>query len=101
MSGPPTFAKVATVADLDTLSDDDILAGYRAGRDGDPEPGHNHGRAYWHGWRNGMMDSGRLKHDTASSQLVTEYAARERARTTPGTVQETERASVEVREVLP
>lgn len=67
---------VSTLADLDTLDDAEIVEGYHAGREGWPEPGDNHSRAYWHGWRNGMIDSGRAHPDAASMALVKEYVAR-------------------------
>lgn len=70
------FDPVCTKEDLDTLNDDDIVEGYFAGREGDPEPGANRGRAYWHGWRNGMMDSGHMEIDSAARKLVHEIAPR-------------------------
>lgn len=67
---------VETLAELDTLDDAEIHEGYRDGRAGDPEPGDNRSKSYWHGWRNGMMDSYRMKPDAASMRLVSEYVAR-------------------------
>jgi hypothetical protein len=68
------FDPVRTKADLKTLDDDEIMAGYReTGRD-DPEPGVNRGRAYWHGWRNRMMDLGEIPIDAAARQLAHEVA---------------------------
>lgn len=64
------FLPVQSFADLEQLNAEDIRDGYHAGRAGDPEPGHNHGRAYWHGWRNGMVDSGRMEKDAAMARLA-------------------------------
>ena len=67
------FEPVRTVADLETLDDAEILAGYLETKRGDPEPGINRGRAYWHGWRNRMIDLGEIQGDSASWQLAHEY----------------------------
>ena len=64
------FEPVRTVADLETLDDAEILAGYLEAKRGDPEPGVNRGRAYWHGWRNAMMDFGEIEIDSAARQLA-------------------------------
>lgn len=66
------FEPVRTKADLDTLDDDEIVEGYRSARQGDPEPGSNRGRAYWHGWRCAMMDLGQMPIDEAARQLAAE-----------------------------
>lgn len=70
------FEPVRTLADLDSLDETEIIDGYLSAQHGDPEPGPNRGRAFWHGWRNRMMDYGELPHDDASRQLVSEYVAR-------------------------
>ena len=67
------FEPVRTVADLETLDDAEILAGYRETRRGDPEPGLNRGRAYWHGWRNRMIDLREIDGDDASAKLAHEF----------------------------
>lgn len=67
---------VETLAELDTLDDAEIQEGYRDGRSGEPEPGGNRSKSYWHGWRNGMMDSYRMPPDAASQKLVHEYYLR-------------------------
>jgi hypothetical protein len=66
------FQPVATKADLDTLDPDEIVAGYLEFRKGDPEPGPNRGRAYWHGWRNRAHDAGEIPGDAAMAQLAHE-----------------------------
>ena len=65
-----TFEPVRTKADLDTLDIAEIVEGYRSAERGDPEPGPNHSRAYWHGWRNRMIDLGELPLDEAAMQLA-------------------------------
>lgn len=50
------FTPVCTAEDLATLNSDEICEGYHDGCNGEPEPGNNHSRSYWHGWRNGNND---------------------------------------------
>jgi len=64
------FAPVTTLADLDSLDDAELLEGYRDGRAGEPEPGNNRSRSYWHGWRNGAVDGGHRDKDLAQSELA-------------------------------
>jgi hypothetical protein len=64
------FTPVATVEDLNSLDEGEIVDGYLSGLRGEPEPGSNRSRAYWHGWRNGMADSSRMPIDTAQRQLA-------------------------------
>jgi hypothetical protein len=68
------FEPVRTKADLDTLDHDEIVAGYTEAKRGDPEPGVNRGRAYWHGWRNKMIDLREIEIDGAAHQLIHEIA---------------------------
>ena len=68
---------VATWADLVTLDGDEILAGYMEYQKGDPEPGPNRGRAYWHGWMNAARDHGERPHTPESRQLAHEMYGRE------------------------
>ncbi len=73
--GPPmNFEPVRTKADLDTLNHAEIVEGYMSASSGDPEPGPNRGRAYWHGWRVRMMDFGEIEIDDAARALVHEVA---------------------------
>ena len=74
------FLPVSTKADLDTLDHDEIVEGYISTKRGDPEPGENRGRAYWHGWRNAMIDMGEIDPDDACRQLAREVVAFERRR---------------------
>ncbi len=63
------FRPVTTIHDLFLLDDAEIEAGYWAGRRGDPEPGNQSSRAYWHGWRNGRVDAGKRKPDKGQVRL--------------------------------
>ena len=70
---------VSTLADLDQLDLDEMAQGYRSGMDGDPEPGGNRSRSYWHGWRNGRTDKGGGKlHPPDAAQLALVKAKRSR-----------------------
>lgn len=64
---------VRTVADLDTLDLDEVREGYQDGREGFP-CGENRSRSYWHGWRNGCVDSGRAEKDAAQAQLAHDWS---------------------------
>lgn len=65
---------VTTVAELEALDGDEILEGYRDGLNGEPEPGGNRSKAYWHGWRNGRSDrTGSV--DAASMALARDCVA--------------------------
>ncbi len=66
------FTPVETAKDLESLEDDEILEGYRAGLRGAPEPGSDKSRSYWHGWRNGSSDGGHREHDSSQSKLAEE-----------------------------
>lgn len=67
---------VSTLEDLDTLDDAEIIEGYHDGFAGEPEPGGNRSRAYWHGWRNGARDKGLIEGDIAMEQLAYAYVRR-------------------------
>jgi len=70
------FDKVETAADLVLLDGDEIVAGYRGGLAGSAEPGSDRSRSFWHGWRNGMVDSRRAESDHAQRALVRELHPR-------------------------
>lgn len=72
------FAPVVTLDDLDALDDAEIIDGYASAERGDPEPGENRGRAFWHGWRCRMFDYGELKPDEGHRHLVKAWVARNR-----------------------
>jgi len=67
-------APVRTVAELATLDDDEMVEGYRDGYGGEPEPGGNRSKAYWHGWRNGASDRNHTA-DEAQHALAREIVA--------------------------
>lgn len=74
------FQPVATLSDLEKLDADEMLDGYRSGLAEEPQPGSDKSKSFWHGWRNGMMDRGKLPHDDAANALVREMGAKHRAR---------------------
>lgn len=63
------FKPVVTVADFKTLDEGEVLEGYLDGFSGGPAPGSSHSRSYWHGWRNGAIESERHVPDWAYLQL--------------------------------
>lgn len=71
------FKPVTTFNDFDGLDHDLIVEGYLSAERGDPEPGANRGRSYWHGWRCRMMDLGQLPIDEGHRNLVREYVSRQ------------------------
>lgn len=72
------FAPVTTLADLETLDPAEMVEGYASAERGDPEPGENRGRAFWHGWRCRMFDYGELRADEGHRRLVREWVAAQR-----------------------
>lgn len=75
------FEPVRTLEELDTLNSEMMVAGYMAGRKGYPEPEIECGKSFWHGWRNGMIDTGRMQQDDASLTLARLIVERSRKRT--------------------
>jgi len=73
------YRPLSSVRELDTLDGQDCMAGYFAGLDGASEPGSDKSKSYWHGWRNGMMDKGRLPIDWPATNLAAEFVRRQRA----------------------
>lgn len=65
-----TFEPVTTLKELSTLDEDQMTKGYVAGLNGSSEPEQHLGKSYWHGWRNGMIDSNRMPSDAASAELA-------------------------------
>ena len=59
------FSPVQTIDDFRTLDDGEMLEGYLDGSHGEAAPDSSRSRSYWHGWRNGMVDSGRRPPDRA------------------------------------
>lgn len=71
---------VINLAERDALDSDEVLEGYCDGRSGDPEPGGNRSKSYWHGWRNGRVDGGHAEKDYAQALLAARHHQRERHR---------------------
>ncbi|RKK05412.1 hypothetical protein EBE87_19450 [Pseudoroseomonas wenyumeiae] len=63
------FQPVDTLADFYSLDEGDVLFGYMDGIQGLPCDLKQVSRAYWHGWRNGVVDGGFLEPDEAQSKL--------------------------------
>lgn len=61
---------ITTVAQLEKLDSDEIVEGYNDARHGEPAPGDNRSLSYWHGWRNGAIDSYRMPPDAAAHALA-------------------------------
>ena len=75
-----THEPVTTLADLDALESDEVLAGYRSAERGDPEPGDNHSRGFHHGWRTRMFDLHEIPIPPEHRQLVRDLMKRQRGR---------------------
>lgn len=70
------FLPVTDVRDLCGLDDAHVLAGYRAGFHGEPEPVASvYSRSWWHGWRNGAVDGGHRTSDAAQAILARAFVA--------------------------
>lgn len=69
------YRPVAKLADLESLDQEEIVSGYCEWRTGDPEPGPNRGRAYWHGWMNAARDHGERPDIMEARQLAGEVVA--------------------------
>jgi hypothetical protein len=71
-----SWEPVRSGADLLTLDADEIVEGFHDGLEDapEPQPGGNRSRSYWHGWRVGMMDLGKLEIDDAHRALVHDIA---------------------------
>ncbi|HDR9497075.1 TPA: hypothetical protein QDC06_000262 [Burkholderia cepacia] len=61
------------------LIDDDVLAGYRSGYAGDPEPGSDKSRSFFHGWRNGRVDGGHQPIDSAQQEFAKSFIQKQRS----------------------
>lgn len=72
MSG---FVPVRTLEDLTNLDSGEVEEGYWDGRAGEPEPGNNRSRSYWHGWKNGAGDGGHREFDEHQRALAHEFCA--------------------------
>lgn len=66
------YKAISTAAELETLNSIEALDGYLSGLRNDPEPGSDKSKSFWHGWRNGMADKGRIPIDSAMRNLAEE-----------------------------
>lgn len=73
------YLPISAARELSVLDESECLEGYLAGLNCEPEPGSDKSKSYWHGWRNGAMDSGRLPIDQAARNLAEEVVRRQRA----------------------
>jgi hypothetical protein len=73
------YQPLRSASEADLLDMDDCVAGYRSGLHGESEPGSDKSKSFWHGWRNGMIDSRRAPIDEACVNLAREIVARQRA----------------------
>lgn len=69
---------VTTLAELNALDQDEILRGYRAGFN-DAAAFTERGRGYWHGYLNGLADSGRAQPSPEQMALAREHSNAARA----------------------
>lgn len=73
------FDPVRTLAELDALDERDVIDGARSAYLGYPDPGSSRGKAFWHGWRNQMMNRGAIPIDDAARCLKSAVMAHWRA----------------------
>jgi hypothetical protein len=64
------YHPVFLLAELSSLDAEEIMRGYWAGLDNAPISMDKASRSYWHGWRNGRVDSGHAEPDVAQRALV-------------------------------
>ena len=70
------FKPVATLEELDGLDEAQIIEGFLSAERGDPEPGENRGKAYWHGWCNRQRDYGLLTTPPEHKTLIAAWVSR-------------------------
>lgn len=59
-----------TYSDVESMDTDKVVSGYLSGLNGGPEPSD---RDEWHGWRNGMVDCGKMQADDSQRKIAKEY----------------------------
>lgn len=69
------FRPADTINDFKTLDDGDVLEGYLDGFEATGFPDSSRSRGYWHGWRNGMIESERMPPDAAYQRLARAFEA--------------------------
>ena len=68
------FKNVTSVAEFRALDESDILLGYLDGFDNAPCPGSDRSRAFFHGWRKGLVDGGHVAADADQMELDAAFA---------------------------
>jgi len=66
---------VETLGDLATIDQDECLAGYLDAMRGEPAPGNNRCRSYWHGYMNGTADKTGSPNASQRALAAAVYAA--------------------------
>lgn len=77
-SAIPDFAihaPVTTVLDYRGLDEGEVMCGYLDGLSGAPPPRPGCSRAFWHGWRSGVVDAGHAVQDEDQIALEDAFAA--------------------------
>ncbi len=69
------FRVAETISDFRTLDEGDILEGYLDGFHATGTPDSSRSRSYWHGWRNGSIESKRMPPDAAYMRLARAFEA--------------------------
>lgn len=73
------YQPLSTAAEADFLDMDDCVEGYMSGLRTEEEPGSDKSKSFWHGWRNGMIDRGKIPIDEAAQNLCREMIRRQKA----------------------
>lgn len=73
------FNPISTKKDLELQDEFEMVSGYMAGLHNYPEPSSAYSRSYWHGWRNGMADKGRIPLDADMRNLAAEIVRAQRS----------------------
>jgi hypothetical protein len=68
---------VLLASDLEGLDSAEILEGYQDAHEGFPCSG-NRSRAYWHGWQNGMVDTGKMGKTVYMELLARDVVGKQR-----------------------
>jgi hypothetical protein len=68
------FKEITTSAEADALDSDQVVAGYRAGWRDQPNYTRTE-QAYWHGYLNGQVDSGRMEASPAQRAVAKDAVA--------------------------
>ena len=76
MDDNPYGGPVVTAEEVMAFDSAEVVEGYNDGSANEPEPSGNRSKAYWHGWRNGMVDGRHMKGDAAMNQLIRDMRAK-------------------------